>query len=382
MKSESDANNSRLLSVDCLRGIIMVIMALDHVREYWHDTPLSITDPAHTTFALFMTRWITGFCAPTFVFLAGVGAYLSVIRGKTKKQLFNYLLTRGFVLILLEVFYLSKILSIPAKINFQSMKIPLPSNMILLEVIWVLGCSMIILAALIWLPDFLIFIFSIVMILGHNALDGIKITSPVGAKYLWNFLHDPTLIPFSHSTVILIVYPLIPWIGVMALGYLFGKLFLREQTERSRLFIRIGAILTLLFIVLRAINIYGDPQPWAIQKGGIFTVLSFLNCQKYPPSLLYLLMTLGPIIIILGLLEKKIPRILTTTITFGRVPLFYFLVHLPYICLLLILSGLVRFGPASGNLFIIARVSHLYIIYGMAELKKKKLGHGLNIFNL
>ncbi|HKP35749.1 MAG TPA: heparan-alpha-glucosaminide N-acetyltransferase domain-containing protein [Pyrinomonadaceae bacterium] len=323
----------RLDSIDLLRGIVMVIMMLDHTRDFVHSGAFQFdpTDLKQTTIAVFLTRWITHYCAPIFVFLAGTGAYLQFMRGKSKAHLSKFLLTRGLWLILLEVTLVR--FGVFFNLDYRFLGF--------FQVIWVIGISMVILAGLIHLPLKLIGFFGVAMIFLHNLLDGFHVAgwqgpnSPIpgfGAK-LWILLHDPfklfPLLPFS-SPVIFVVYNIIPWVGVMAAGYAFGAVYRFEVARRRRWLLTIGTTATALFLVLRAINIYGDPARWSGQKNFVFTVLSFINTTKYPPSLLFLLMTLGPAMLALVLFESGINllgALRKILVTFGRVPLFFYLLQ-------------------------------------------------------
>jgi uncharacterized membrane protein len=323
---------TRIDSIDLLRGIVMVIMMLDHTREFVHSAVVQFdpTDLSRTNVALFFTRWITHLCAPVFVFLAGTGAYLQFARGKSKGELSRFLVTRGLWLIVLEVTIVRLFVTFNLDIRFFGF----------LQVIWVIGASMIVLAALIHLPIKIITGFGLVLIVFHNLLDGFRVASwqgpdsPVpglGAR-LWILLHQPfeafPIVNFP-SPIVFLIYPLIPWVGVMAVGYAFGTLYQMDAQRRRASLLRIGGTATALFIVLRAINVYGDPSEWSRQSSAVFTVLSFLNTSKYPPSLLFLLMTLGPSILALVVFEKGNARgwVSRFFITFGRVPLFFYLLQ-------------------------------------------------------
>lgn len=322
---------ARVDSVDLLRGVIMVIMMLDHTRDFVHFQA-ALFDPtnvAQTYPLLFFTRWITHFCAPVFVFLAGTGAYFQELRGKPKSELSRFLITRGLWLIVLEF----TVLRVTIFFNFDY-----PVFMALLQVIWAIGWSMIVLAGVIHLPLRIIVALSVAMILLHNTLDGIHLTSwkepgspvPGFGASLWKVLHEPGLIfPFGYpGSAILVLYPLIPWLGVMAAGYAFGSLYRFDQAERRRFLVRLGTAITLGFIVLRAINVYGDPAPWSVQSGTVKTALSFLALSKYPPSLLYLMMTLGPAILFLAWFEgRERGKLAHIFIIYGRVPLFFYLLQ-------------------------------------------------------
>jgi uncharacterized membrane protein len=311
----------RVNSVDLLRGIVMAIMLLDHTREFTHSAVLDFdaTDLSKTNTLLFFTRWITHFCAPIFVFLAGTGAFLQGARGKSKSELAKFLVTRGLWLILLEFTLIRVIVWLNVDFHFALM----------LQVIWVIGVSMIVLAALIHLPLRIIVAGSIAMIVLHNALDPIRVNPGTAAPgfwaAVWMVLHQPGIIFFTPKIYALVLYPLIPWIGVLAAGYAFGAIYQWEPERRRRFLFKLGTALLLGFVLLRATNLYGDPSRWSVQKNAVFTVLSFLNVSKYPPSLLFLLLTLGTAIIVLPWFERIDKGWLARVfITFGRVPLFFY----------------------------------------------------------
>lgn len=324
--------NRRIDSIDLLRGIVMVIMMLDHTRDFVHNAALQFdpTDLSRTNIALFLTRWITHFCAPVFVFLAGTGAYLQLARGKSKAELSRFLVTRGLWLIFLELTLVKFGVFFNPDIRFLGF----------LQVIWVIGISMIILSVLIYLPKSVIAAIGLLMIGLHNLLDSIRVAgwrgpgtpTPALSDKLWIFLHQAfSAFPVlgDNTPVIAVIYPLVPWVGVMAVGYAFGALYQLDAQRRRRLLLIIGGVATALFIAIRAINIYGDPSRWSQQKNLVFTVLSFLNTTKYPPSLLFLLMTLGPSILALAWFEAKEfgGAIRNFFVTFGRVPLFFYLLQ-------------------------------------------------------
>jgi uncharacterized membrane protein len=333
---------ARLYSVDMLRGIVMVVMALDHVRDFFHVYAKSFDplDPSKTWTALFFTRWVTHFCAPTFVFLAGTGAFLSTRRGKTKPELARFLLTRGLWLILLEL----TLVRFGWFFNFDY-------HFLFVQVIWAIGWSMIVLAGLIFLPVRVIAAVGLALIFLHNAFDGISAKGFGSLGWLWVVLHQGGVLVPRPGMLFLVAYPLVPWVGVMAVGYAFGELLLLEREWRRRTLFRIGATCIGLFVVLRALNVYGDPTPWAAQKNAWFTFLSFLNTQKYPPSLLFLLMTLGPSILALALFDRAEglePGVLARPfIVFGRVPMFYYLLHVPLMHLVAIAFSLAKYGRAE-----------------------------------
>ena len=326
----------RIQSVDILRGLIMIVMALDHVRDYFHygAQHFDPMDLSQTSAALFLTRWITHFCAPTFMLLAGTGAYLQSRRGKSKAEVSRFLLTRGAWLVVLEFTW---VLCLGWKMNFAY-------DTIFLIVIWALGVSMMALAGLIFLPWRVLLASSTAVILLHNTLDGIRPEQFGALSWLWKVLHVPNVIQPSPNLTIITGYPLIPWIAVMAAGYCFGRITDLTPEHRRRILFRLGGALTAGFVVLRGLNLYGDPNRWSSQSSLPATIGSFLNCVKYPPSLLYLMMTLGPAILILGWLEGVRLKDTNPLIVFGRVPLFYYLLHVPLIHGLAILLGGIRYG--------------------------------------
>ena len=304
----------RLGSVDAVRGLVMIIMALDHVRDFIHRGAMSgsPTDLATTTPMLFLTRWITHFCAPVFMLTAGMGAYFYLRHGdRTRAQLSRFLITRGLWLIFLEL----TLMQFAYNFNLST------ANPIFLIVLYVLGACMIILAALIWLPVPLLLAISIVVIALHNLLDGIRSTSPA-----WILLHQVGAFPFA-GRIWIAAYSLVPWFAVMALGFCLASVFSWPPERRQRFLLRAGIAMTIAFLVIRLINVYGDPSKWSWQPTATLTVLSFLNVSKYPPSLLFLLMTLGPALIVLSWFDRLRFSRVHPLIVFGRVPLFYFVLH-------------------------------------------------------
>ncbi len=313
------AVTQRILSIDLLRGIVMIIMALDHTRDYFHADALLFdpTDLSKTNEWLFLTRWITHFCAPVFMFLSGTSAFF-VGRRKSKNELAKFLLTRGLWLILLEI----------TIVNFGWF-FDLSFSNIDLNVIWALGASMVVLAGLIYLPFIGIIITGAILIGAHNLLDGVQVTGTTIQAFGWSMLHQTGEFKFLGRTFF-VGYPILSWVGVMALGYCFGKLYNPsiEAVRRKKILIILGSAIIILFILLRAINIYGDPRPWSYQASAAFTFLSFINLFKYPPSLLFILITLGPAILFLAFAEKLLNRLSKMVSVFGRVPMFYYILHL------------------------------------------------------
>ncbi|RYD56650.1 MAG: DUF1624 domain-containing protein [Sphingobacteriales bacterium] len=329
------ANKSRrILSIDILRGIVMVIMALDHARDFFSGYRFSPTDMDHANTPMFFTRWITHFCAPVFIFLSGTSAFLSA-QNKSKYDTAKFLVTRGIWLIILEV----TIVHFAWAFNWDF------SNMFL-QVIWAIGWSMIFLAAMVFLPLPAILGISLLIILGHNALDGIRAESFGQYKWSWHILHEVGPFQLTDGYGVFVMYPIVPWIAVMAAGYCFGSLLLQPEGPRNQKLTIIGISAILLFIILRAINVYGDPLPWSYQDNWHHTLLSFLNCNKYPPSLLYLLMTLGSAILLLPQLEKMKNGIGRFFTVFGKVPMFYYIMHLLVLHGMALLTALALGFPA------------------------------------
>lgn len=321
----------RLDSVDLLRGIVMVLMALDHTRDFFSNAAFDPLDLTRTNEALFLTRWITHFCAPVFMLLAGTGAYLSLAQGKSKRQLARFLFTRGLWLVLLEL----TVVHFGWYLNFDF-------HFELAQVIWALGWCMVALAGLVFLPTWAVTLFAIVMIAGHNLFDGVRASSFSSLDWLWIVLHTPGSIRPLPDVELRILYPLVPWIGVMAAGYGLGALMVRAPRERRTWLLALGIVLTVGFIILRATNVYGDPHPWSLRRNLIFTIFSFVNTEKYPPSLLYLLMTLGPALVALAYFDRAANWLSRPWVIFGRAPLFYYLIHLPLIHALAIVLNQVR----------------------------------------
>jgi uncharacterized membrane protein len=322
----------RIESVDVVRGVIMVVMALDHTRDFFGNAAVNPTDIATTTPGLFMTRWITHFSAPVFFLLSGMGAWF-LRRRRTTGSLSFFLVTRGFWLIFLDAVLFRFLLQF--NIDY---------HVTILTVLWALGWSMVVLAALVRLPARVVAALGVVLIVGHNLLDPITAQSLGPLAPLWNVLHSPGLLYASPGHLVIVGYPLIPWIGVMALGYGLGPIYSLDAERRRAALLRGGLAGSAAFVVLRAANVYGDPVQWSGQRTPLFTVLSFLNVTKYPPSLLFLLMTLGPALVFLGLVDGRTPRVLRPALTFGKVPMFYYLLHFTTIHVLAVLTAFVRFG--------------------------------------
>ena len=341
-------DRARVASVDVLRGLVMVVMALDHVRDFASAAQFAPEDLSRTTPAYFFTRWITHFCAPTFFFLAGVSASLTGAR-RTRGALARWLVTRGVWLVIAEFTI------VRYGWRFEQLN---PDLWFL--VIWALGVSMIVLAAAVYLPRWAIAALSVAVIAGHNLLDGITSgpltawdghpVDPSAFDWIWAILH----VPYYP-----VIYPLIPWFAVMMAGYAFAPLLAGDAAARRRRLIVLGAGIAIGFVVLRAINGYGD-EPWQ----GPRVVLAFLDVTKYPPSLLYLMMTLGPAIALLPALERLAPtRVGRFLAVFGRVPMLFYLVHVYVVHVLGILAAWVVTGHAMTNQFDLWAV---YVLWAIA----------------
>ena len=340
---------SRIVSVDILRGLVMAIMALDHTRDFFGTSgfnPRDVMEPA-----LFLTRWVTHFCAPTFIFLAGLSAFLFG-RGRSAVELSRFLLIRGLWLILVDL----------TLIKF-GWRFELDLYRLTAGVIFVIGASMVALAALIWLPRWAMAGVTLIMLLGHNLFDGVRAKELGGASWAWRVLHEPGLVPLGDGANLYILYPLIPWVGVMAAGYLFGPVMQLNERARQRLLFGLGAAVTLGFIVLRATNLYGDPDPWTVKESWLSTVLSFLNCEKYPPSLLYLMMTLGPALMLLATFEHARGTFARLLATFGQVPFFYYVVHIYLIHALAVATAFATSGGLTSTPAIGLSLPGIYFVW-------------------
>jgi uncharacterized membrane protein len=300
-------------AIDWLRGVVMILMALDHTRMFLGTSVDLRTAPP----ALYFTRWVTHFCAPVFVLLAGTAAYLHGRRLASTRALAVFLVKRGLWLVFLEV-----------TVVRMAWALYVWPDVFILQVIWAIGASMVVLAALVWLPRAAIVAFAVVLVIGHNLLDVVQADELGRLRWLWLLLHqEGRLEPFPGARWF-VVYPLIPWVAVMAAGYAIGPWALLPREERRQTFRRAGWALVASFVLLRSTNLYGDPHSWTAEGGPVRTVLSFLDCEKYPPSLLFLAMTLGPALCILGWMDRPLGLWAARVATYGRVPLFYYVLHL------------------------------------------------------
>lgn len=317
MKAPPGANvpdDPRLPEIDRLRGLVMVLMALDHMRDFFDADAMrfSAADLDHTYPFLFLTRFVTHFCAPTFALLAGVGAWLYGARRNNPNALSLFLATRGLWLILLDIVVVSPVWTGPGRIE--------------LGTLWAIGCGLLALSLLSRLPSPVVLGGGAALLAGHNLLDSLHAADLGSFGPLWRLLHERGPLPFGVSGEI--YYPALPWIGVVAVGYGIGPLFRRDPAERDRILRLAGFGALALFALLRASNLYGDPHPWATQRDAVFTLLSFLNVTKYPPSLQYLLVTLGGAALALPLLERLGGGAGRALVTFGRTPLLFYVMHL------------------------------------------------------
>ncbi len=332
----------RIDSIDIMRGIVMIVMALDHTRDFFTDSSADPTDLTRVSTALFLTRFVTHYCAATFVFLAGTGAFLSISRGKTKWQACKFLISRGIWLVVLELTI------IHWGWGFG----------LFLQVIWAIGVSMIVLGILVFLPVSVITTFGLLIIFSHDVFDNLKPTDFNGTEStLWSILHVQGVVKLFGADVF-ILYPLIPWVGVMMAGYGFGKLYSIDAASRKTYLRVIGCSAIILFVLIRSFNFYGDPSLWREQGSWVRTVLSFINVSKYPPSLDYLLITLGPVIILLSFLEDIQNQATDVLVLFGRVALFYYILHLYLIHGLALLVAAIT-GAADGLLLFTLPVVYL-----------------------
>lgn len=360
-ENDKKPKRSRIQSIDLLRGMVMVIMALDHVRYYFHYDAFHFnpTDLDVTTAALFFTRWITHFCAPVFVFLAGTSAFLSGYKMADKKHLSGWLVKRGIWLVILELTF----------VKFAWMfQLDYQTN--LLMVIWALGISMIALAALIHLPRYALLTTGLLIVGGHNLLDGVS--NVIMPDAIWKILHVEWGEIVIGDVTFITVYPVLSLIGLMILGYCLGQVYhpAFKKDTRIKILFGLGAAITVLFILLRFTNWYGDPSEWEIQNNFWFTLLSFLKTTKYPASLLFICMTIGPSLIVLATTEKARGWLSNRLVIIGRVPMFYYLAHLYLIHLLASLTAL-----ASGYTWSDMIVKSIWV-----NMEPQLQDYGFNLF--
>ena len=343
----------RIHSIDFARGLVMIIMTLDHTRDFLHTDSLTQdpTNLATTSPILFFTRWITHFCAPTFVFLSGVSAYLSLKHRPDPRVNRRFLLSRGIWLVFLEFTVVNFFLW--WDIHFRTL---------IFEVIATIGCGFIILSFLYKLSPKILGIIGLILIFGHDATSAIMVANPV-LNFIGSLLLGPGAFQVTPHLLLVIAYPILPWLGIMLAGFSCGRLFELPAADRKKYFLRIGVAAICLFLLLRATNLYGNPSPWTVQKNAVFTFLSFINYNKYPPSLCFTLVTLGGLFLLLAFPEGWENKITKIVSVYGKAPLFYFLIHLGLVHVLLFIMvfaqgyhvadlvfGTLKFGrPAAGS---------------------------------
>ena len=316
----NNIQSNRIISIDLLRGVVMVIMALDHVRDYFHLNAF-VTDPESietTTPYIFFTRFITHFCAPSFIFLAGTSAYLYG-SNKSTFDLSKFLITRGIWLIFVEIF-----------VNNLLWWFDVTYGFINLQVIWAIGLCMILLGLLIYIPRKILLFISIIIIFGHNLLDGFTYNGQSFLEILWYITHQMNGFSISDTRMIWFTYPILPWLGVILLGYCLGYYYTNKYSakKRKKLLLIIGISSIFLFFLIRGINIYGNLTKWDYQETFAKTVISFFKLTKYPPSLVFLLITLGTAFVFLSLVENTKNKITNFFLVFGKVPFFYYVLHI------------------------------------------------------
>ena len=320
------SNSKRINGIDATRGLVMIIMALDHVRDFMHVTSLS-QDPTNlhtTTTALFITRWVTHLCAPTFVFLSGVSAYISYQKTPNRaKQVF--LLRRGLFLVVLDL----------TVINFASW-FDIYFRTLIMEVVSAIGIGFIVLSLIIKMPPRTIGLIGLVIIFGHNLLQGLTFKGNPVQGFLFSVLFRQGLFMATPNFAFITAYPLVPWVGIILAGFGFGPLFAQPLGIRRKKYLQIGGTVLILFLCLRLTNIYGDPLLWSVQKNTLFTIMSIINVTKYPPSLLFTLLMLGIMLVVLWLTDGRKNKVIDILCIYGKVPLFYFVVHLYLIHLMML----------------------------------------------
>jgi uncharacterized membrane protein len=348
----------------------MTVMALDHVRDFFYRDVMAFspTDLTKTTAILFFTRWITHFCLPVFMFTAGMGVYFRQrLKGGPASELSRFLWTRGVWFVILEL----TVMRLAYNFNLS------PRFMVFLLILWIFGLCMILMAPLVRVPIRVLAPLAIGAIALHNCLDGISFGNKGVAGWVWSMLHQPNILNAA-GTPVLVTYTILPWLAVMAAGYCFGEVFMRGPATRRRISLRTGAALTIAFVIIRGINLYGDPARWSTQKSSLFTLLSFLNCTKYPASLDFLLMTLGPALMLLAYLDRLSFKTTNPLVVFGRVPLFYFVIHFFAIHTLAVAMAWLRYGRDTLHFMF----NPLPIMGGPRDLFPATFGYSLPIVYL
>ncbi len=330
----------RVDAVDVLRGAVMVLMVLDHTRDFFGSTAIEPTDLSRATPALFLTRWVTHFCAPVFAFLAGTGAFLAGSRGRSRGDLAAFLASRGLWLIFLELTV------VRVGLFFDPVNAP-----VILTVLWSIGASFVVLAGLVFLPSRLVGALGVLLIATHGLAGALSPGSgtPAALRAAGALLLLRGFLPLPGGVNVIVGYPLLPWLGIVAAGYGFGEVIRLEPGQRRRVMWITGLAMTAAFVILRGSGVYGEPSPWTTQATPLLTGLSFVNCTKQPPSLLFVLMTLGPAIAALAAIDRVGIRgpVGRALVTLGSVPLFFYLLQWYVIHGLAVLAGLARGLPVA-----------------------------------
>jgi len=338
---ERPKRQGRIQSIDFVRGLIMFIMALDHTRAKFY-TGINPVDLNETTMALFLTRWVTHICAPTFMFLSGTAFFLVLKKKNNDKRYVSfYLISRGLFLIALDLTVFN------SSLNFHKIGV---------GVLWGLGWSMIFNAVLIYIPVRVLTILGLIVVSTHNAFEATGYEFSGFMEAVWVFLYHGGSFQVLPGCSVVIQYTPLPWAFVMSLGFCFGSMFQKDAEVRKNRLLIMGITFLILFIFIRYWNQYGDPVPWKAYSNNIFrTLISFLNCEKYPPSLLFLLMTLGQSILLLGIFNNHVFNKNNPFVVLGKVPLFYYVLHIPLIRIIYILYSMLPLPPHN----------NLLIVYGM-----------------
>ena len=328
----------RIKSIDFLRGLVMILMPLDHVRDFLSNSLFSPTDLQHTTIALFFTRAVVNFCAPVFIFLAGLSMFILKSRGKTTKEISFFLFTRGLLLILFELTIIRTVWTFNFDLSFE-----------LLQIFWAIGCCMIALSGIIFLPYTLIGILSIVILISSDFFSMINIASIGSFSWIYKILFGPgeAQIHLFKNITLQIEDPIFAWIGVISLGLVMGKIFIFEPIKRKKMILLSASLFTIIFIIVRYFNFYGNPAPWAVQKNLIFTFMSFINAEKYPPSFDYIMLYLAIAFWVLWIMDKKDNKVTSFFITYGKVPLSYYIMHVFLIHLVAVILAYITYGKAN-----------------------------------
>jgi uncharacterized membrane protein len=354
---KSVSQSTRIHAIDFLRGIVMVFMALDHARTFLHESfpQFNAEDLSQTTPVLFFTRWITHFCAPVFIFLVGTSAYLMQQKVKSRKQVFNFLITRGMILIFLELTLFRVCWSSPSDF-FQPF--------ISLLVIWAIGVSMIALAFLIYLPYRVVLLFGLSVLFFHNTLASVAFPEGSGMATFWAFFYSGGIGTLPGDIGVYFLYSVFQYFGLVALGYCLGYLYTPEFTvqRRKKILFYVGMTAIVLFMILRYFNLYGDPRPWETDKNAIYSIMAFLRTTKYPVSLLFALMTLGPSLIVLAFIETVKNAVVRFFVTIGEVPMFYYILHLIFTVIIASIAGRNQYSLLAVYGYFVFLVFILYLL--------------------